>query len=288
MSVKDPRLYWDYQRGRRGSTSLRERRARHQRYKEDVEERGKPFFPHAMFHDTVMSLVVVLVIIALSCIWYFDSTEEPGEEGAGLLGPRYTEEADPGTTSFIPRPDWYFYFLFYLLRIFKWPDTVILGTVGIPTVLLVFLFALPFIDRRRERRITRRPVAVVTAILVVISMGVLTYKGAVAEEGLAPSDTEAVVDEWVETYNLPADAREGAALFAESGCLSCHIYGDIGGTVGPELTEIGQQEKGVEYFMEYIRDPSRFGNTVMPAYDLPEEQLRAFGVFLEASKGEGG
>jgi len=73
------------------------------RYKEDVEKRGKPFYPYAMFHDTVMSLVVVAVITALAAIWYFTSGEEPGD--AGLLGPRYTAEADPGTTSFVPRPD---------------------------------------------------------------------------------------------------------------------------------------------------------------------------------------
>ena len=42
--------------------------------------------------------------------------------------------ADPGTTSFVPRPDWYFYFLFYLLRIFKWPESVFLGTVGVPNI----------------------------------------------------------------------------------------------------------------------------------------------------------
>ena len=101
----------------------------HKRYKEDVERSGKPFFPHAMFHDTVMSLVVVCVIIGLAVVWYYDAD---GTE-AGFLGPLYTDEADPGTTDFIPRPDWYFYFLFYLLRIFKWPDSVILGTVGIPT-----------------------------------------------------------------------------------------------------------------------------------------------------------
>ena len=71
-------------------------RAYFKRYKEDVKRDGKPFFPYAMFHDTVMSLVVVCVIVALACIWYFTSGEEAGD--AGLLGPRYTEEADPGTT----------------------------------------------------------------------------------------------------------------------------------------------------------------------------------------------
>ena len=157
-----------------------DKREQFARYKEDVEKRGKPFYPYAMFHDTVMSLVVVVVIVALAAIWYFTAGEEPGD--AGLLGPLYTEEADPGTTSFVPRPDWYFFFLFYLLRIFKWPESVFLGTVGIPTILLILPFALPFIDRRRERRLIRRPVAVVAALLVIASMGILTWEGATAEE----------------------------------------------------------------------------------------------------------
>src|SRR5216110_1239887 len=161
--------------------SIDKRRSQFTQYKEDVKARGKPFYPYAMFHDTVMSLVVVSVIIALACVWYFTTSSDPNSCGSGdscLLGPRYSEPADPGTTNFVPRPDWYFYFLFYLLRIFKWPDSVILGTVGIPTVLLIFAFTLPFIDRRMERRLTRRPVAIVAAILVVLSMGVLTWKGA--------------------------------------------------------------------------------------------------------------
>src|SRR3982751_4113697 len=154
--------------------SLDERRWQFQQYKDAVKSRGKPFFPYAMFHDTVMSLVVVLVIIGLACVWYFTSSTDPNTCGSGdscLLGPRYSEPADPGTTNFVPRPDWYFYFLFYLLRIFKWPATVILGTVGIPTILLIIMFLLPFMDLRSERQLLRRPVAIVAAVLVVLSMG---------------------------------------------------------------------------------------------------------------------
>ena len=114
------------------------------RYKDDVKKEGKPFFPPAIYHDTVMSLIVVCVIVALAAIWYYDADGVK----SGILGPWYTEPADPGTTSFVPRPDWYFYFLFYLLRIFKWPNSVILGTVGIPTILLIILIALPFLDTR--------------------------------------------------------------------------------------------------------------------------------------------
>ena len=156
------------------------------RYKDDVKKEGKAFFPRAMLHDTVMGFVVVGVIIGLAVIWYYGAGDSPEGEGLepGILGPLYAEPAEPGTTDFIPRPDWYFYFLFYLLRIFEWPETVVIATVGIPTVLLVLLLGLPFYDRRRERRPSRRPVAMVAALLTVLSMGVLTYKGATAEESL--------------------------------------------------------------------------------------------------------
>ena len=263
-----------------------EKRAQFQRYKEDVEERGKPFFPYAMFHDTVMSLVVVSVITGLACIWYFTSGEDP--EDGGWLGSRYSEEADPGTTSFIPRPDWYFYFLFYLLRIFKWPESVILGTVGIPTLLIILMLALPFIDLRRERRLLRRPVAVTAAILVAISMGVLTYKGATAREALGGEED---VERWLVTYNLPEDVRPGATIVARIGCLTCHVYGGSGvSNLGaPELTGIGgEQGKDVDYLTRYVGNPREFGNQVMPVYGetLNDEQLRQVAEFLAASKGE--
>ncbi len=269
------------------SRRLDERREAYQRYKRDVNERGKPFYPYAMFHDTVMSLVVVSVIAALAVIWKLTAEEEP--DASGALGVLYGEEADPGTTNFIPRPDWYFYFLFYLLRIFKWPDSVILGTVGVPTIALMLLLALPFIDLRRERKLLRRPVAIVAAILTVVSMGVLTYKGATARESLG---TEAVlaVPEWVEQQQLPQEAEAGARLFAESSCLNCHIYlGSGAANLGaPELTEIGASNKGVDYFRQYVANPAKFGNQRMPAFQgLGDENLRNIGIFLDASKGPG-
>jgi len=191
------------------------------RYKDDVKKEGKPFFPRALFHDTVMSFIVVLVIVALAVIWYYDADGTK----AGILGPWYTEPADPGTTDFVPRPDWYFYFLFYLLRIFEWPETVFIATVGIPTIALILLLGLPFYDRRRERRPSRRPVAMVAAVLTVISMAALTYKGATATEALG-SELLELVPEWAEEQSFAGNqqAEDGAELFAVSGCLNCHTY----------------------------------------------------------------
>jgi menaquinol-cytochrome c reductase cytochrome b/c subunit len=286
-------------------SAVDERRAQFQQYKRDVKERGKPFYPFAMFHDTVMSLVVVSVIVGLACVWFFTSGENPdtcGGKDSCLLGPRYSEPADPGTTNFVPRPDWYFYFLFYLLRIFKWPDSVILGTIGIPTILLIIAFALPFIDTRQERRLSRRPVAVVAAILVVISMGELTYKGAVAKEALA-SEVIAAVPQWAQREGFANNPKAvaGAKVFAQGGCTSCHTYLGTGGALlgAPDLSAEGTKGKGVQGLESYISDPSKFGNTVMPKFasfssvpakdasgkDLGISQLRALANFLDASKG---
>jgi quinol---cytochrome c reductase cytochrome c subunit, bacillus type len=260
-------------------SSLDQRRAGFKRYKEDVQRRGKPFFPWAMFHDTVMSLVVVCVIIALAVIWKY----------TGLLGVHYTAKADPGTTSFVPRPDWYFYFLFYLLRIFKWPETVIIGTIGIPTICLVLLLGLPFVDTRMERRLSRRPVAIVAAVLVILSMGVLTWKGATAKESLG-SEVIGAVPDWADKQGFAANevAVAGAELFAQS-CTTCHTYLGAGSSNygAPDLSAIGASGQGVDFFTRYVSDPSQFGNTIMPKFgeQLSKEQIHQIAVFLDASKG---
>jgi mono/diheme cytochrome c family protein len=256
----------------------------HARYKDDVKKEGKPFFPPAIFHDTVMSLVVVCVITALAAIWYYDADGEK----PGILGPWYTAPAEPGTTDFVPRPDWYFYFLFYLLRIFKWPETVFIATVGIPTICLILLIGLPFYDRRRERRPLHRPVAMVAAVLTILSMAVLTWKGATAKEALG-SELVLLVPEWAEEQGFAnnKEAVAGAQIFAQSGCLNCHTYlGSGGGNLGaPDLSAVGATNDA-SYFFDYLTNPAAFGNSVMGSYSyLGEENLSAMAEFLAASKG---
>ena len=257
------------------------------RYKDDVKKEGKPFFPRAIFHDTVMSLIVVSVIVALAAVWYYSADGVK----SGILGPWYTEPADPGTTSFVPRPDWYFYFLFYLLRIFKWPETVILATVGIPTLLLILLILVPFYDRRREKRIARRPVAVVAALLVIASMGVLTWKGATAKESLG-SENKQLVPQWVQQQNLSADGEKGAEIFALAGCLGCHTYLGAGSpNLGaPDLSAEGAKGRGEEFQINHLKCPSCVtpGSPMPPFTSFTDEQYHQLATFLEESKGPQG
>src|SRR2546421_8992806 len=108
-----------------------------------LKAEGKPFFPSAVAKDAVMACVVMAVIITMSIV----------------LGAELGPKPDPTTTTYVPRPEWYFFFLFELLRVIKPPVLVPLATIGVPTICMILLIALPFIDRNPERRPERRPIA---------------------------------------------------------------------------------------------------------------------------------
>jgi len=177
-----------------------------------LKSQGKPFFPYAVAKDSLMACVVMLVIILLSL----------------TLGAELGPKADPTTTTYTPRPEWYFFFLFELLRVVKPPALVFIATVGIPTVCMVLLFLLPFIDRNPERNPLRRPIATLTGIIVIAAMAYLTIEGAVAG---APTEIE---------MSVPAAQERGKDVAASSGCLGCHKIGENGNSgPGPQLTKIG-------------------------------------------------
>lgn len=268
-----------------------ERQRVFKQYKEDVKQRGKPFYPYAMLHDTIMSLVVVAVIVTLAVIWKWSVPGNHASTASGWLGKLYDAPADPGTVSFVPRPDWYFYFLFYLLRIFKWPASVVLGTVGIPTILLLLLLAMPFIDVRSERRPLRRPVALIASVLVVFSMGILTFRGATAKEGLG-SELIGDVASWAkaEGYSHNKQAIAGAKLFATLGCTNCHTYNGAGSSNlgAPNLTAEGAKNKGAAFEIAHLKCPS----CVHPGSPMPSfasqglKNLTDLAAFLGASRGD--
>src|SRR3989442_11897795 len=136
-----------------------------------LKGKGKPFFPYAVLKDGTMATITLVIIIAMAIIF--------GAE----LGPK----ADPTTTTYSPRPEWYFFFLFELLRVVKPPALVFMATVGIPTICMVLLILLPFFDRNPERNPLRRPIATLAGITVIAAMAYLTIEGALAG---APSEID--------------------------------------------------------------------------------------------------
>jgi quinol-cytochrome oxidoreductase complex cytochrome b subunit len=218
---------------------------------EVLKKKGKPFFPYAVFKDSVMFFIVVAVIAFMSI----------------MLGAEQGPKADPTTTTYVPRPEWYFFFLFELLRVLKPSWLTPVATIGIPTIAMVLLLLLPFYDRNPERHPLRRPVATTAGIMTIIAMAFLTYLGASAG---SPTEIE---------LEVAPQYEAGKAVAAQSGCLACHQFGHNGNDgPGPELTHIGS-ELPATAIERTLRNPPG----IMPSYaDLPPEKFNDLVEFLSS------
>jgi hypothetical protein len=199
-----------------------------------------------------MAFVVLVVVVVMALV----------------LGAEQGPKADPTTTSYVPRPEWYFFFLFELLRVIKPPELVPLATVGIPTIAMVLLLLLPFYDRGPERRPERRPIATTAGILTIGAMAYLTALGAAAG---SPTEIEMTVDPQFEA---------GKEVAAQSGCLACHKFGENGNALAPDLTHVGAKLPAPA-----IERTVRVGPSFMPPYDdLPPDKFNDLVDFLSSLK----
>jgi len=158
-----------------------------EKYKK-AKEKGVPFFPDIIFKDAVVSLIIFLILVALA---YF-------------VGVSVEERANPNDTSYTPRPEWYFLFLFQLLKYFP-GNLEVIGAIVLPSIFIILLLLLPFIDKSPKRHFRNRPIASIAAVVVVAGIGILTVLSVIE----APPPQEAVVID------------QAAALYAEN-CAGCH------------------------------------------------------------------
>ena len=214
-----------------------------------LKRQGKPFFPYAVMKDAIMMLIVAGVAVFMSL----------------MLGAEQGPKADPTTTTYTPRPEWYFFFLFELLRVIKPPALVPIATIGVPTIAMVLMLLLPFYDRNPERRPERRPIATTFGIMTILAMAYLTYLGASAG---SPNSIDMEVAERYEP---------GKLIVAQSGCLACHQIGENGNHgPGPDLTHIGAKVP-----RDAIIRSVQIGPGIMPPYaDMPPEKLNQLADFL--------
>jgi menaquinol-cytochrome c reductase cytochrome b/c subunit len=208
-----------------------------------LKSQGKPFFPYAIAKDGAMACVTLAVIITLAVV----------------LGAELGPKADPTTTTYTPRPEWYFFFLFELLRVVKPPALVFLATMGIPTICLVLLLLLPFYDRGPERHPLRRPIAMTAAIATTAAMAYLTVLGALAGP---PSEI---------ALKTKPEFKKGQEVMAASGCLGCHKVGENGNTLGPNLTDVGDRLGQQAIARTLLNPPSFMPNFSKLQKEKPEE-----------------
>lgn len=182
------------------------KRSERDQYLEDYEKAkrtGIPFFPDAVFKDAVAALVVFVAIFALSIF-----------AGASL-----EEVADPSDSDYTPRPEWYFLFLFQLLKYFP-GELEVVGVFVIPVVALAFLVALPWTDRSARRHWSGRPA--VTAITLVLLGGAafLTVQALTATpppvEAIAAGDQTAKIytDNCAGCHGTSIQVAEGTDIYA--------------------------------------------------------------------------
>ncbi len=222
-----------------------------------LKNEGKPFFPYAVAKDSIMAVIVMVVIIFLALMF--------GAE----LGPK----ANPTTTTFVPRPDWYFFFLFELLRVMRnVPKFTPMATVGIPTICMALLLLLPFYDRSPERRIERRPVALVTGLFVMAAMAYLTYTG--ANTGSPNSvDLKPPANFTAQQKNT---FTQGELVVGQSGCLACHVIGENGNSgPGPALTHIAKTVPAAQIASTLINP-----TPPMPSFSALQHQGNKFNVLV--------
>ena len=229
-----------------------------------LKSQGKPFFPYAVAKDSLMGLLVVAIIIGLAIV----------------LGSEVGPKANAATTTYDPRPDWYFFFLFELLRVVKPANFTGLSTIGVPTLAMILLFLLPFYDRGPERHPLRRPIATLSGIFVIGAMAFLTFLGA----DTGPPTAQTIKPSALVIGQGQAALAQfylGRSVVAQDGCEACHKLGGFGNNgPGPELTQIGSRLPGPAIARTLV-NPTQ----PMPSYgSLPPKQFSAVVAFLSDLK----
>ena len=156
-------------------------------YKKE-KEKGVFFFPDIIFKDAVITLVIFLILVGL----------------AFFIGAPLEERANPSDSSYTPRPEWYFLFLFQLLKYFP-GELEVIGVIVIPTLAVLVLFALPFLDKSAKRHYSKRLPVIIGTAVGLVAVVLLTVLAVV--EAPPPAQTAA--------------GDKTAALYADN-CAGCH------------------------------------------------------------------
>jgi ubiquinol-cytochrome c reductase cytochrome b subunit len=227
----------------------------------DEAKPKKKFYPGQAFKDTVAVFIAFAALFTLAAI---------AKAPLGRL-------ADPTDISYIPRPEWYFLFLFQTLKYFEGPLEV-LASVVLPGLGVLALMLVPFIDRGAIQRVTRRTTAIGVATLAIVGWTGLTVaaiRSTPPEALLADADGPA---EWRE---LSPEELAGVGFFRQENCVACHALGvRAESKVGPNLgAEETRRDAG--WMIAHFKQPARMmPGSQMPPISLGDSQLNALAAFL--------
>jgi len=239
------------------------KRATYEReYHELTRTDGAPFVPYAIWKDTFFAAFILLAVGG--CAWYF-----------GPFGP--TGRPDPTIVQTVPRPDYFFLWLYAVLSLLP-PSLETPAVIIGPAVAIGALLLLPFLSGEGEKSWKRRPIAVLTVLLVAITLGTFTHLAGYAP--WSPHMNAWSGDPVPEPLLRGATAlqRQGALVFQAKQCRNCHALGESGGQRGPSLDRVAVRLTEDQLIRQVIQ-----GGGNMPAYgkNLSPAETTALVAFLE-------
>jgi len=231
----------------------------------DEVKSNKKFYPRQAFIDTVAIFAAFVVLFVMAA-----AVRVPLER-----------LADPTDTTYIPRPDWYFLFLFQTLKFLEGPLAVA-GSVILPGLAVLALLLVPFVDRGQVMRVTRRTVAFGVVVLALLGWTSLTVAAIVTTP---KSDNTVAIDYGAPTDWIGLSPQElaGIGYFRKENCASCHsLEGKPGAPPepGPDLANL-PIKKSAAWMIEHFKRPAAMvPGSSMPAIQLSNAQLNALAAFL--------
>jgi len=232
------------------------------------------FWPDQVFLD---ALVITSIFVILAGL-------------AAYIRAPFSGPLDLMQTFYVPKPEWYFLFLYQSLKAFPGRLEPV-GTIGIPLIVILLLIFLPFIDRSPERNPIRRPVAMICYLIFVTWVITMAITGHFSKPGANVAATKAAAV--VEPQTIPLSpvgpssqisesSKRGAQLLNSLGCIGCHRVNGTGGVIGPELSPDVVRGKSPQWLTIQIRDPkAHYPNSIMPSFSsLSDGQINDIVDFL--------
>src|SRR6202522_2452225 len=223
---------------------------------------GEPFVPYAVWKDMFFAAFIILAVAA--CAYYF-----------GPFGP--TGQPDPTIIQTAPKPDYFFLWLYALLSLLP-PSLETPFLLIVPPVAILGLILLPFLSGEGEKSWKRRPIAIVTVLLIAIALGTFTRMAQFTpwSPHMNAWSGDSVPDRYI--HGTTALERQGALVFQVKQCRNCHSLGDTGGQRGPALDSVAVRLTQDQLIREVIQ-----GGGNMPAYgnNLSPAETTALVAFLE-------
>ncbi len=239
------------------------------RNKADLLKDQEPFWPGQVCKDALVALVLLLILVG----WTYKYPAPLGDM------------ADP-SKAFEARPEWYFMFLFQLLKYFRGSYEVV-GTFILPSVFFLVLFCWPLIDRNPLRDPRRRPIAMTIFGISTVALVGLTIGAVATDARMTQPAASAASAPLPKPPAAPLQKVNVTELYATH-CLACHAVDGTGNALRaafptlPNLTDPAwQKTKSNDDFILRIHDGK---DPLMPAFKdkLSQEQINALATYVRA------